>query len=52
MRPTCLQVVDESGRGVPVGFMICSADPAEVVEKFLRELQRGVSSRIMLGPAK
>jgi hypothetical protein len=25
--------------------MICSADPAEVVETFLRELQRGVSNR-------
>lgn len=38
-----LQVLDEHGRGVPVGFMICSSDTVEVVEKFLRALQEGVS---------
>jgi hypothetical protein len=38
-----LQVLDEHGRGVPVGFMISSSDTVEVVEKFLRALQQGVS---------
>lgn len=41
--PATLQVLDESGRGVPVGWMICSSDTAEVIELFLRTLQRGVS---------
>jgi hypothetical protein len=40
-----LQVLDEHGRGVPVGFMISSSDTVEVVEKFLRALQQGVSVR-------
>lgn len=38
-----LQVQDDVGRGVPVGFMICSSDTVEVVEKFFRTLQEGVS---------
>jgi hypothetical protein len=37
-----LQVQDESGRGVPAGFMITSEDTTEVVEQFLRVLQQGV----------
>lgn len=40
-----LQVQDDTGRGVPVGFMICGSDTAEVIERFLRELQRGVSGQ-------
>ena len=36
---------DDTGRGVPVGFMICGSDTAEVIERFLRELQRGVSGQ-------
>lgn len=42
-----LQVLDEHGRGVPVGFMICSSDTVEVVEKFLRALQEGVSQGLL-----
>lgn len=41
------QVQDDVGRGVPVGYMICSSDTVEVVEHFLRVLQQGVS-----GPAE
>lgn len=40
-----LQVQDDTGRGVPVGFMVCGSDTAEVIERFLRELQRGVSGQ-------
>ena len=39
----CSQVQDELGRGVPVGYMICSSEPEEVVETFLRRLLEGVS---------
>ena len=38
-----MQVQDEQGRAVPVGFMISSSDTAEVLEGFLRQLLRGVS---------
>ena len=39
-----VQVQDDMGRGVPVGEMICSSETTEVVEKFLRVLQQGVST--------
>jgi hypothetical protein len=38
-----VQVQDECGRGTPVGFMITTSDTVEVVETFMRTLQRGVS---------
>lgn len=41
--PVLPQVTDEHGRGVPVGFMISSCDTTEVLEKFFRALQEGVS---------
>lgn len=43
--PACLmpQVQDDVGRGVPVGFMICSSDTVEVVHQFLEMLRQGVS---------
>ena len=44
-RTFTLQVQDDTGRGVPVGFMICSSDTTEVIEHFLRVLQKGVSGR-------
>jgi len=42
-----LQVQDESGRGTPAGFMICSSDTVEVVEMFLRVLLRGVRDSVV-----
>jgi hypothetical protein len=42
-RTFTLQVQDDTGRGVPVGFMICSSDTTEVIAQFLRVLQLGVS---------
>ncbi len=43
-----MQVIDEHARGVPVGFMISSSETVEVLEKFLRALQQGVSARLKL----
>ncbi|EFN54703.1 hypothetical protein CHLNCDRAFT_135359 [Chlorella variabilis] len=40
-----LVVQDESGRGVPVSFMVCSSDTAEVVEHFLRTSMEGKKRR-------
>ena len=37
------QVQDEQARGVPVGFMISSGEDADLCERFLREMQKGVS---------
>ncbi|EFN53067.1 hypothetical protein CHLNCDRAFT_137356 [Chlorella variabilis] len=39
-----LVVQDESGRGVPVSFMVCSSDTAEVVEHFLRTSMEGAQA--------
>lgn len=44
-----LQVQDEQGRAVPVGFMISSTDTTEVLEEFLRQLLRGVSHSVSQG---
>lgn len=41
--PPHLQVQDDIGRGVPVGWMVTSSDQAEVLEAFFRALQEGVS---------
>ncbi len=42
-----LQVQDDIGRGVPVGFMVCSSDTVEVVHRFLEALQQGVSAGML-----
>ena len=44
-----LQVQDDRGMGVPVGFMVCSSDTVEVVGAFLRALQQGVSNAQCMG---